>query len=94
MSKAALINPLRRWLCTADPIPARGLGNNLMVAVQTSTTPEALTSAIREQVRGLDPDQPLTNINTMDQFKPDAFGAKFSLLLFGLLAAWLWRWRR
>jgi putative ABC transport system permease protein len=62
-----------------------GWSNNLMLAVQTSTTPEALTSAIREQVRGLDPDQPVTNVNTMDQLLSRTLsGAKFSLLLFGL----------
>ena len=56
-----------------------------MVAVQTSTTPEALTSAIREQVRGLDPDQPVTNVNTMDQLLSRTLSeAKFSLSLFGL----------
>src|SRR4030095_11653281 len=62
-----------------------GWSNNLMLAVQTSTTPEALTSAIREQGRGLDPDQPVTNVNTMDQLLSRTLsGAKFSLLLFGL----------
>ena len=58
-----------------------------MLAVQTSTTPEALTSAIREQVRGLDPDQPITSVKTMDQLLGRTLSeAKFSLLLFGLFA--------
>jgi putative ABC transport system permease protein len=62
-----------------------GWSNNLMVAIQTSTTPEALTSALREQVRVLDPDQPVTNINTMDQLLSRTLSeAKFRLLLFGL----------
>ena len=65
-----------------------GWSNNLMLAVQTSTTPEALTAAIREQVRGLDPDQPVTSVNTMDQLLSRTLSeAKFSLLLFGLFAA-------
>ena len=65
-----------------------GWSNNLMLAVQTSTTPEALTSAIREQVRGLDPDQPVTSVRTMDQLLSRTLSeAKFSLLLFGLFAA-------
>jgi putative ABC transport system permease protein len=65
-----------------------GWSNNLMLAVQTSTTPEALTSAITEQVRGLDPDQPVTNVRTMDQLLSRTLSeAKFSLLLFGLFAA-------
>jgi putative ABC transport system permease protein len=65
-----------------------GWSNSLMLAVQTSTTPEALTSAIREQVRGLDPDQPVTSVRTMDQLLSRTLSeAKFSLLLFGLFAA-------
>jgi putative ABC transport system permease protein len=65
-----------------------GWSNNLMLAVQTSTAPEALTSAIREQVRGLDPDQPVTSVRTMDQLLSRTLSeAKFSLLLFGLFAA-------
>ena len=65
-----------------------GWSNSLMLAVQTSTTPEALTSAIRDQVRGLDPDQPVTSVRTMDQLLSRTLSeAKFSLLLFGLFAA-------
>jgi putative ABC transport system permease protein len=65
-----------------------GWSNNLMLAVQTSTKPETLTSAIREQVRGLDPDQPVTSIRTMDELLNRTLSeAKFSLLLFGLFAA-------
>jgi putative ABC transport system permease protein len=64
-----------------------GWSNNLMLAVQTSTTPDALTSAIREQVRALDPDQPVTSVRTMDQLLNRTLsGAKFGLLLFGLFA--------
>jgi putative ABC transport system permease protein len=59
-----------------------------MLAVQTSTTPKALTSAIREQVRALDPDQPVTSVRTMDQLLSRTLSeARFSLLVFGLFAA-------
>ena len=65
-----------------------GWSNNLMLAVQTNTKPETLTSAIREQVRGLDPDQPVTSIRTMDELLDRTLSeAKFGLLLFGLFAA-------
>ena len=65
-----------------------GWSNNLMLAVQTSTTPEALTAAIREQVRSLDPDQPVTRVRTMDQLLGRTLSeARFSLLLFCLFAA-------
>jgi putative ABC transport system permease protein len=65
-----------------------GWSNNLMLAVQTTAAPESLTSAIREQVRGLDPDQPVTSVRTMDQLLSRTLSqAKFSLLLFGLFGA-------
>jgi putative ABC transport system permease protein len=64
-----------------------GWSNNLMLAVQTTTPPETLTSAIREQVRSLDLDQPVTSVKTMDQLLDRTLSeAKFSLLLFGLFA--------
>jgi putative ABC transport system permease protein len=65
-----------------------GWSNDLMLAVQTSTAPETLASAIREQVRSLDPDQPVTSIKTMDELLNRTLSqAKFALLLFGLFAA-------
>jgi putative ABC transport system permease protein len=64
-----------------------GWSNSLMLAVQTTTPPETLTSAIREQVRSLDLDQPITSVKTMDQLLDRTLSeAKFSLLLFGLFA--------
>jgi putative ABC transport system permease protein len=64
-----------------------GWNNGLMLAVRTSTPPETLTSAIREQVRALDADQPITNVRTMNELLNRTLSdAKFSLLLFGLFA--------
>ena len=64
-----------------------GWSNALMLAVQTTTPPETLVSAIREQVRLLDSDQPITNVRTMDELLNRALSsAKFSLWLLGLFA--------
>jgi putative ABC transport system permease protein len=64
-----------------------GWVNLLMLAVQTNVPPASLTSAIREQVRGLDPDLPLTNIQTVDDLLSRTLSqAKFSLLLLGLFS--------
>jgi putative ABC transport system permease protein len=64
-----------------------GWTNALMLAVQTTTPPETVVSAIREQVRLLDPDQPITNVRTMDDLLSRALSsAKFSLSLLGLFA--------
>jgi putative ABC transport system permease protein len=62
-----------------------GWNNSLMLAIQTSVPPETLTAAIRDQVRALDSDQPITAVSTMDQLLARTLSeAKFRLLLFGL----------
>src|SRR4029079_8973362 len=64
-----------------------GWSNSLMLAVQTTTTPESVVSAIREQVRSLDADQPITNVRTMEELLSRALSStKFSLWLLGLFA--------
>jgi putative ABC transport system permease protein len=64
-----------------------GWTNPLMLAVQTTTPPETVVSAIREQVRLLDADQPITNVRTMNDLLSRALSsAKFSLWLLGLFA--------
>ena len=65
-----------------------GWSNNLVLAVQASTSPETLASLIREQLRSLDPDQPLTNVRTVDELLDRTLSeTKFTLLLFGLFGA-------
>ena len=64
-----------------------GWTNGLMLAVQTTTPPATVVGAIRDQVRRLDPDQPITNVRTMDDLLSRALSsAKFSLSLLGLFA--------
>jgi putative ABC transport system permease protein len=58
-----------------------------MLAVQTTTPPESVVSAIREQVRSLDTDQPITNVRTMDELLSRSLSStKFSLWLLGAFA--------
>jgi putative ABC transport system permease protein len=64
-----------------------GWTNGLMLAVQTTLPPETVVSQVREQVRQLDADQPITNVRTMDELLSRALSnAKFSLWLLGLFA--------
>jgi putative ABC transport system permease protein len=57
---------------------------SLAVMVRAAGTPLALASAVREQVKALDRDQPLT-ITTMDQiFSNSVAGQRFNALLLGL----------
>ena len=64
-----------------------GWTNGLMLAVQTTTPPETLLRAIREQVRLLDPDLPITSVYTMDDLMNRSLsGARFSLSLLASFA--------
>ena len=64
-----------------------GWTNSLMLAVQTTTPPESVVSAIRELVRSLDADQPITNVRTMDELLSRSLSStKFSLWLLALFA--------
>jgi putative ABC transport system permease protein len=64
-----------------------GWTNGLMLAVQTTMPPETLIPAIREQVRLLDPDLPITSVSTMDDLMNRSLSsARFSLWLLALFA--------
>ena len=64
-----------------------GWTNILSLAVQTTVPPETVVSAIREQVRLLDPDQPITSVRTVDDLLSRSLSStKFSLWLLGLFA--------
>jgi putative ABC transport system permease protein len=64
-----------------------GWTNGLMLAVQTTTPPETLLRAIREQVRLIDPDLPITSVYTMDDLiNRSLSGARFSLSLLASFA--------
>ena len=64
-----------------------GWTNTLSLAVQTTVPPETVIPAIREQVRLLDPDQPITSVRTVNELLSRSLsGARFSLWLLGLFA--------
>lgn len=64
-----------------------GWSNSLLLAVQSSVPPQSLTSAITGQIRGLDPDQPVTSVRTLDDLLSRTLSeARFSLMLFSLFA--------
>ena len=64
-----------------------GWSNNLTLAVQTSVPPETVVPAIREQIRAMDPDQPITAIRTIDELLSRALSdTRFSLWLLALFA--------
>jgi len=64
-----------------------GWSNSLTLAVQTTTPPESAVAAIREQVRLLDPDQPITTVLTIDELLNRSLSdTRFSLWLLALFA--------
>jgi putative ABC transport system permease protein len=61
--------------------------NRLTVLVRTSGEPLALATSVREQVRAIDRDVPVTDIQTMDQvFSASVAQPRFSMLVIGLFA--------
>ena len=65
-------------------IPVRGM----TIALRTSGDPESLTGAVREAVRALDKDQPITNVMTMETvIARSVWLQRFYTILFGVFAA-------
>jgi putative ABC transport system permease protein len=59
----------------------------LGVVVRTQGEPMAALAAVRSAVRGVDPDLPLANVNTMETLVEQSTGPRrFSMLLIGLFA--------
>jgi putative ABC transport system permease protein len=60
------------------------------IAIRTAGDPQALAPAVRAAVRAIDPEQPITNLNTMTSLiKQEAFGVAYMAALmgaFGVLA--------
>ena len=69
------------------PFPQLAWGD-MNLLVRTNVAPQSLTSAIRAQVAGVDPDQPVTDIKTVDDLMDDSRAQpRFSMLLLGVFAA-------
>lgn len=58
------------------------------VAMRTSTDPAALAGSVKQQIRALNPDLPLYNVNTMQQrFDTSLARRRFTMLVLGAFAA-------
>jgi predicted permease len=63
-------------------------GRALNVVVRTHGDPATLASAVRKELRELDPDLPVYNVRTMDQRVSESLARRrFSMLLFAIFAA-------
>jgi putative ABC transport system permease protein len=61
---------------------------NMNLLVRTAVSPQSLTSAVRAQIYALDPDQPVTNIQTVEELIGKSRAQpRFTLLLLGAFSA-------
>jgi predicted permease len=59
----------------------------MTLVIHADGDPAQLTPAIRREISGIDPDQPISDVRTMTQVMAETVGrARFSTLLFGLFA--------
>ncbi len=57
------------------------------VVLRSGTPPAALTSAVKKEIRELDPDLPIYNVRTMDQRVEESLARRrFSMMMLGLFA--------
>jgi putative ABC transport system permease protein len=59
----------------------------MTLVIRADGDPAQLTPAVRREISGIDPDQPVSDVRTMNQVMAETVGrARFSTLLFGLFA--------
>ncbi|MGH9711085.1 MAG: FtsX-like permease family protein, partial [Candidatus Acidiferrales bacterium] len=62
--------------------------SGMTIVVRTSKDPLSLVSAVRSEVRQMDPDQPIASVATMDQLLSDSLSvSRFTTLVLGVFAA-------
>ncbi len=61
--------------------------NSMQLAVRTAADPDSMVSAVRAQIRDVDPDQPLYHVATLQQVLSESLAPRrFNLLLLGIFA--------
>jgi putative ABC transport system permease protein len=87
--KDAMNRGLTREIAPELYIPYTITGNAEFLAVLTNTDPNALAKTVTAQVYALDPDQPVTDVRTMNSLLNDweYSGPRFSVVLLGIFAA-------
>jgi putative ABC transport system permease protein len=64
-----------------------GWSNTMMLAVRSRVAPEQMAAAIRKEVYALDPDQPVSNVATMEERLGQSLSQpRFSAMLLGMFA--------
>jgi putative ABC transport system permease protein len=61
---------------------------NMNLLVRTAVAPQSITSAVRAQIATVDPDQPVTNIQTVEELMDSSRSQpRFTMLLLGVFSA-------
>ncbi len=77
-------SPKPDWYLPQSQSPAR----TMTLFVRTKLDPASLTTAVRQEVRAIDPAQPLTNVSTMNEIVASSIAPRrFSMLLLTVFAA-------
>ncbi|HEX8748287.1 MAG TPA: FtsX-like permease family protein, partial [Pyrinomonadaceae bacterium] len=64
-----------------------GWSNSFMLSVRTASAPESMAASLRKQVYALDPDQPVSDVMTMEERLNQSLSQpRFSAVLLGLFA--------
>jgi putative ABC transport system permease protein len=70
------------------PLLQQALNNQLFLLVRGASDAAAMLPAVRQQIAVIDPDQPVYNVQTLEDAIASAnFGNRFSMVLFGIFAA-------
>jgi putative ABC transport system permease protein len=95
LTVVGVASDVRQFQLDAEPRPQMylsyaqvGLFAPRHLVVSTSVEPQSLTSAVRGAVWGIDRDQPVSNVRTMEDVLSESIARqRFSMLLLGIFAA-------
>jgi len=64
------------------------IASGISLVIRAKTDPKSLTGAVRREVQAIDPNQPVYNVNTMEQVLADSLATqRLSMLLLSIFAA-------
>lgn len=94
MQVVGVVEDIRHSALTVDPRPEmyvpfyQNASRDMTFVIRTQSDPKSMTSAVREQIYGIDKDQPVYNVKAMEEIvSGSAFLNRFSMSLLGIFAA-------
>jgi putative ABC transport system permease protein len=94
MQVVGVVEDLRHSGLSVDPRPEmyvpfyQNASRDMTFVVRTRSDPKSMTSAVREQIYGIDKDQPVYNVKRMEELvSGSAYLSRFSMSLLGVFAA-------